>query len=679
KWKDKFDKFTLDDANIIQKCDHLVLWIYNKIIGCGSDNYCISWYYGLLEKFWFESVCCNQEVKDKDKKICKNKIKKKFNFGCIKEKRDSYDFFEYYEHVNDILSPGDQIKGKYCEYIKYILKLYHEYEKELGLYKKTIDKDNTLSLLKENCNIDDSSIKAPQSFDNLNSLRGNHEKKLTKHAVPPSYGKYNQTIKNEYKIIIKELPSFKIYDVLSKDASGSEYECNNFGNLKDDKDQIKDICKKMKRNIKTLQINSEMNSLSHRDRCTYLNFWIYGEIKNIEFNKDLIKDDFNKNYKLNNQTYSTPESVKYNPCFFNYDCTFSECREMKHLFEYFKNYNEIIKKIDCNERQQDKYYNYLKYMSYIYNKHKYEEECCSWGATLCSDYFLECDEYYDPRKLISAIESHDQEECKKIKNSPIANKSEETYNINPKEENNMFIKYFTCSYVTDSILKEKRLSCQQPNFSAHLNDKLSARRNVIKRQNNTSGLDGKKITINGKTINVLLISDPDAKITGEDSAGNSKPDYLYTLFPEIMGTARKSYVKEAAEACKNGEIKEEMKEYCRKSERYKKIINLSNSQPKKVTLEKDIENWEDIVIPTDPLFINELLQNSEQNNKIINSLNSQSAKPTEVRDIENLEDNVIPADTSFPNDILQKLPFRIGVVCLATLGTIIVFFMYYKV
>ncbi|KMZ96140.1 hypothetical protein PVNG_06519, partial [Plasmodium vivax North Korean] len=81
----------------------------------------------------------------------------------------------------------------------------------------------------------------------------------------------------------------------------------------------KKICKKMVRNIKTLSNNSEMKGLSHRDRCTYLNFWIYGEISklqtnkdknitdipeianfidaNIKINKDFIKDDIDENYE----------------------------------------------------------------------------------------------------------------------------------------------------------------------------------------------------------------------------------------------------------------------------------------------------------------------------------------------------------------------------------------------
>ncbi|CAI7718611.1 PIR protein [Plasmodium vivax] len=681
KWKEKFDTFTSVDNNIIQKCDLLVLWIYDKIIGCNSDNYCASWYYGLLENFWYESSCCEKYTIEKTNKvICKNKFIKTFKLDVLMNKRDSYDFFEYCEYVKNILSPSYQIKEKYCEYIKYILKLYHElkdegrqggfphiYKKELDLYKNTIGKDDTLSILKKNCNIDDSFTKVPRSVDNLNLLQRKHEKKLTKLPVTPYYGQYNQTIKNEYENIIEELPSSKIYEELTKGASGDEYESKHCNNLKDDKYQMKKICKKMVRNIKTLSNNSEMKGLSHRDRCTYLNFWIYGEISKLQTNKDRnltdITDVFNlidANIKINmdlindysnkknhqtaqstNRTSSQSPSTsvknhelsKHEPCYFNYDCTFSECKEMKHLFEYFKNYDEIKKKINCEKKTDDKYYAYLKYMSYLYNKHKYEVECCSWGAEICPDYFLECDEYYDPRKLISVIESSDTKTCNNIKNSLIANKSEETSTIDPKEENNMYIKYFTCSYINDSNFKNKGLRCYQPQFNALRRNKFAAVRPVYKSQTSNSQLRGKKLTINGKSINAVLISDPNAIITGETNPHTSELENYYTLFPEIRGAARKAYVKQGEEACKNGEIKEGMEEYCRKSKRYNKIINLSNSQSANVTLEKDIENWEDIVIPD---------------------------------------------DTSFLNEILQQLPVRMGAVSLASLGAVTMLFMYYK-
>ncbi|SCA60104.1 Plasmodium vivax Vir protein, putative [Plasmodium vivax] len=316
-----------------------------------------------------------------------------------------------------------------------------------------------------------------------------------------------------------------------------------------------------------------MSDLSHRDRCTYLNFWMYREISklytsedkkltditdvanlidaNIKINKDLIKDDFDVNYKLyfwiyeeiskldknedknsqessgaeeslkngkttppnsnkggegsdqnknvagsarnagtegsqNNKELKKPAKFvkyydfsKYEPCFFNYDCTFSECREMKHLFEYFKNYDEINEKIDCKKRQKDKYYKYLTYISYLYNKHKNEKGCCSWGAEICPDYFLSCDEFYNPNKIVSAIESRNVETCNQIKNPTVPNIPEETTIINPEDENNMYIKYFTCSYINDSNFKNKGLRCYQPQFNALRRNKFAAKSGVL--------------------------------------------------------------------------------------------------------------------------------------------------------------------------------------------------------
>ncbi|KMZ95100.1 hypothetical protein PVMG_05972 [Plasmodium vivax Mauritania I] len=163
--------------------------------------------------------------------------------------------------------------------------------------------------------------------------------------------------------IIKELTSSKIYDKLNEDVSGNEYKSEHCDNLKFDNDQMKTICKNMENNIKKLPNNSKMNDLSHRDRCTYLNFWIYDEISklyknedknltditdvaklidaNININMDLIKDDFKKNNdKLKQQTTITDQRAKstnstspktpakfvkhyelskHEPCYFNYN------------------------------------------------------------------------------------------------------------------------------------------------------------------------------------------------------------------------------------------------------------------------------------------------------------------------------------------------------------------------
>ncbi|KMZ89800.1 hypothetical protein PVMG_06295 [Plasmodium vivax Mauritania I] len=478
-------------------------------------------------------MCCDKAVikdKDKDIHICKSKYIKTFNLDVLKNKRDLYDFLEYYDHIKDI-SPQiyKQNNEEYCKYIRYILNLYrnleeeykerelpHIYEEELSLFRNKFSKDNELSSIKSKCNINDSIIESKRSFDTTRSFAGNQKNGVPRHTILPEYGSYNPRTSTDIKAVLSELSS-KIYKELENAVGHNDYKSNHCSILNGD---IKNICEKLARNLKVLSTNNETKKESYRDRCTYLNFWIYGEISklhtnedkkltditnvanlidaNIKINNDLIKDDFKKNNdKLKQQTTITDQRAKstnstspktpakfvkhyelskHEPCYFNYNCTFPGCREMKHLFEYFKNYDKIKGKFDCVKAKNDKYFKYFKYISFLYNKHK--ESCCSWGATVCSDYFLECDEYYDPNKLVSAIESHDQEKCNEIKKLSKPNLSEEK-SIDPKEENNMYIKYFTCSYVTDSTFKKKGLRCQQPGYSPFRKNKFAAKSGVL--------------------------------------------------------------------------------------------------------------------------------------------------------------------------------------------------------
>ncbi|KMZ77008.1 hypothetical protein PVIIG_06075 [Plasmodium vivax India VII] len=209
-WKNKFGNFSPHGKNVTERCYLLILWIYDRIKGCNSNNYCISWFYGLLENFWDESDCCNKEKvygkdKGKDKYICKNKFIKTFNLDVLKYKRDSYDFFEYYDYIKNILSRRyQQNNEEYCDYINYIFKLYHKleeevgqrglphiYERELNLFRNKFGNDNELSSIKSKCNINNSIIESIKSMYSANLSAGSHEKIVTRHTVSPDYGLYD--------------------------------------------------------------------------------------------------------------------------------------------------------------------------------------------------------------------------------------------------------------------------------------------------------------------------------------------------------------------------------------------------------------------------------------------------------------------------------------------------------
>ncbi|GAW83948.1 variable surface protein [Plasmodium gonderi] len=743
-------------------CDYVNYWLYDKIEKKKDLKFSdVSWIYNRLKE-----ILCKYSSGSNDKCICKDNIKIFTSTDVLKYKKLLYDFLEYYNYIINVQSTEEKIiEASSCEYIANMFSLYHKlekeeeqqrkrgllnrYENELVLFRKKFNDENTLSLLKTKCNTYSSYFEKPKSTENSNPLQGNNEESYTRQNISPGYEVYTAKIKSDYENVVRELPPSQIYEALSKEVSkefrkgdsGINSKNYNYTYCDSLNKDIKTICEKMVRNINELSIIDKLNEENHRDRCTYLNFWIYDKIielyenkneyildipevsnlfdANIKINNYLINEDFDKNYQHivkqspprenkakigeqnaditsqnevlsdNNGTHTLPyfrkfpekksddhngtkakgdterdakgdversagrhtdsstrdsqtgssdtkqvnkrpfmfvnsdELTKFKPCFLNYNCKIHECREMKHLYEYFKNHEEIKKKINCENMQNDKYIPYLEYISLLHKRHK--DECCSWGAELCPSYFLHCDESYDPQKLLSALKSSTKEKCKEIIELIKHNESKNLTNFDPNSEKNMFIKYFTCSEVTHSNFEKSGLRCQQPSYSPHLINQHYPVRPVYKQQFNEEGLYGKEITINGKSVNAVLLTNAYVKIAGQNATGTSIVKTGYTLFPEVKGKARENYIKEAEIACANGTPKEGMEEYCKRSKGY-------NNQIKSASL------------------------------KYKNIVQGNGA--------ENMGEETFPIDTSYTNLILQILPFRIGVVILIALGAI---------
>ncbi|SCO67110.1 VIR protein [Plasmodium vivax] len=738
------------NENIQQKCcDYINYWLYDKLEKKGIDLFGIVSIYRKLT---------HPLKKDQPPIInnpCRDKFKHDTSLEVLKNRKILYDFSENYDYIKNELSRVSQNNKEICEYTKYIIKLYnklneedkvrglsHRYEKELDSFKNKINKNSELTLLKSKCDIDDSLLKPFENVETSNLLQEDQEKNVTRHTNSSSDIEILNNIKTETDSKLTQSPSYLIYNELGKTYNSTTYNITRCDAISNSTEEVKTICKKIVRNLNELRTLDKVKNESLKDRCTYLNFWIYGELsklynnnKNykdkdifdlpeaakllragIEINNDLITEDLNNNLKSkvwskepkiirlppegegssapngtsaslempanktstgiptspspiinlanlapspSNSSLVSPTSNgkkepfniisykelrNYEPCFFIYNCKFSECIEMKYLYEYFKNYKYIKKEIKCDNKNRRNFVQYLENISILYNKHKEEEECCSWGETMCPDYFLDCDESYDPKKLLSAIES-DEQTCNEIKSKAgIANTTEVTFD-NAKLDKNMYIKYMTCSYVTDPIFKKKSLRCQQPAYSPHLNNKYSHVRPVNMEQTDVSELKGKELTFSGNSVKAFLISNPKLKITGQtENATTPRISEFttgkhYTLFPEVTGKARNDYLKEGERPCTN-KPGEEMSEFCKRSKQYTDIINQAILPPEKLIEEAQVQTVEDNVVPED--------------------------------------DNVFPVDFSSLNEILKNLPFRIGVVILAALGTLAMLFLYYK-
>ncbi|KMZ93288.1 hypothetical protein PVMG_05576 [Plasmodium vivax Mauritania I] len=725
-------------------CDYINYWLYDKLAKKGIDLFGIVSIYRKLTNHSDQNKSPITDIS------CRDKFKHDTSLEVLKNRKILSDFSENYDYIKNELSRVSQNNKEICEYTKYIIKLYnklneedkvrglsHRYEKELDSFKNKINKNSELTLLKSKCDIDDSLLKPFENVETSNLLQEDQEKNVTRHTNSSSDIEILNNIKTETDSKLTQSPSYLIYNELGKTYNSTTYNITRCDAISNSTEEVKTICKKIVRNLNELRTLDKVKNESLKDRCTYLNFWIYGELsklynnnKNykdkdifdlpeaakllragIEINNDLIAEDLNNNLKSkvwskepkiirlppegegssapngtsaslempanktstgiptspspiinlanlapspSNSSLVSPTSngkkepfniisykelSNYEPCFFIYNCKFSECIEMKYLYEYFKNYKYIKKEIKCENENRGKFVEYLKNISILYDKHKEEEECCSWGETMCPDYFLDCDESYDPQKLLSASTSNNEKTCKDIiSKAGIANTTEVTFD-NAKLDKNMYIKYMTCSYVTDPIFKKKSLRCQQPAHSPHLNNKFSRVRPVNMEQTDVSNLKGKELTFSGNSVKAFLISNPKLKITGQtgNSTAPASSEFTtgkhYTLFPEVTGKARDVYLQEAKTACIN-KPGEEMSEFCKRSKQYTHIINRA-------------------ILPPE---------------KLIEETQEQTG-----------DDDFFPVDFSSLNEILKNLPFRIGVVILAALGTLAMLFLYYKV
>ncbi|GAW82037.1 variable surface protein [Plasmodium gonderi] len=318
---------------------------------------------------------------------------------------------------------------------------------------------------------------------------------------------------DDWNDLLTDLNSHEIYKELNKELSDTYKNISGHcDNIKIEKGDIKTLCKKIERNLGILDEIDKIKTESYRDRCLYFNFWVFDELhkvyngseKNVlktsdidelllkwnKINYTLINKDFNKNYKsivpeepkgvirLNGdeqppettngwnarkvtKLFDNYEFRKYKPCFYYSLCTLDNCKDIKYLFDYFKEFENIKNKISSGNEKCASYYKYLTHIKKIYEKYKKEHNCCDvfWG-NLCEDYF-KCEKKYDPNNLLADFKSCD---------SPSSTKKEEvsddksTKNLGDQQssrsqrstvdnlENKTEYKFFRCKEMKNDIL-----------------------------------------------------------------------------------------------------------------------------------------------------------------------------------------------------------------------------------
>ncbi|KMZ76975.1 hypothetical protein PVIIG_05873 [Plasmodium vivax India VII] len=474
-------------SNNYKHCNCLIYWLYDKVVKeSNSNSFNINWIYGKFQNLLGKnSFCAIRNEK------CNRIFDKVFNVNTLKNKKYFYDFSESYNFLEKILNGNSSDnQKKCCDYIKYIFGLYKDINEkhlklaqgcfdEINYFETTYKNDYILDLIAKKCNV--SEIKSIFTKNNEALSISNEKPKSELEEV----FKLPKIDKNLEESLLNDLPSFEIYKELNNDQDLDKYkeDCEQLFKSESNKDKLIQLCKKFSRNLKGKLSNIANKETNNTDRCLYFNHWLYEEIGKIyndhhkyvynlpAFSKflsvsdtinsklmpnvvheniKLIEDErkeyykkllehFNKQsilkkeFKQTNYEAMPKENFKhykvtnYVPCVYNLTFRLDECKYIKDLFDYFKNY-KTISKCDISS-EKDKCQNYCKYVTYINKLYEnYIHKCCTYFSTgehvdNCPKYF-KCGEEYNPYKLYiklncSEIQQPGEQFIEVIKPSPI--------------------------------------------------------------------------------------------------------------------------------------------------------------------------------------------------------------------------------------------------------------------
>ncbi|GAW82033.1 variable surface protein [Plasmodium gonderi] len=443
-------------------------------------------------------------------------------------------------------------------------------------------------------------------------------------------------VKNGYDIL-KTLPSHKLYydfnQVVESDKKNvyEEY-CSEISTYKNEFQWLPDFCVQFAKNLTNVNITKDVNS---KHSCLLLNYWIYEEILKKHKNKtDNVYDMkfFRKIYEIGKKINDKKSDDYYCACYFY--GTLGEWKEEKDLHDYFKNYEDIKKKISSISNECSKYHTYLMYIKEIYKEH--EDICCIFGDIYCHRYF-NCDYNKSPSNLISKLKCHNQEKKEYELDSNDEEKSE-----NPKLENSMIIKYGRCIKTNDDKGEKLGYKCVFPE-----NQKLA-------QEGETSDSNNRNVNL-GNYISAVDLSTykklAEIKVNSYNNQGNDAfnkylPKNMLTLFSDVPINVRNSYFDIEELSCLYGNSKKS--EICKKFKEKRE---------------------------------HELLEKIIKSKGLVGGVNRESVKVRGLPGGESatsVEYNDQLDVVESGHDIMKGTLFRVGAVTVLSLGTIVLLFLYYK-
>ncbi|KMZ81966.1 hypothetical protein PVIIG_03772 [Plasmodium vivax India VII] len=256
--------------------------------------------------------------------------------------------------------------------------------------------------------------------------------------------------------IYKNLPSYKFYEKIDENITDTTYDnyCTNVKSLENGKDDLTTFCKKFAKNLKKLPTADNIGKNSH-DSCLSVKYWFYYKL-----NKILETHDYSANREQFINSFINVESKIYNEllknektdkCPIEIKNNFEKEKEEKILYDYFNNYNTIF---NCNNSSNDeKCSKYCQYVKEINGKYiENQKKCCGVNYLNCGDYF-NCNGKYDPLVLIHKLKCNNIEKVKNLSEKEIR-ESQENYG-NSDLIRSLRYNIFKCNMVNDNAGEPK--------------------------------------------------------------------------------------------------------------------------------------------------------------------------------------------------------------------------------
>lgn len=359
------------------------------------------------------------------------------------------------------------------------------------------------------------------------------------------------------------------------------------------------------------------------------------------------------------------------------------------MYDYFQNYSSIKTNSTCNSVELKTYKNYLHEIFLLYDKYKNEKQCCQnkWWNN-CIQYFS-CHDDYNPKNLLNSLSSSTTESCDNIK--------EDNKSLNPAKQKNSQIpeddimntfRYARCKNITKDMMTCNILpinfkspkNIYKPFYVANCTDETCKSISYIH-------LPLEKIK---KILNLVTTSKekPTEEITtqrkpitqsngGTMIGRKSNTDkYVFKFERRIEEKDATITVKKTKPSIKwmfgKGELNctdDKQSQY--KNELCKYVKNIEESQRKLKEQYKESSILGDIMSK-----FSKTIPHVNGDGSIIHSIPGENTDPEGFNSPDSDDYNIDMSEDE--NNIFYNIFVRIGLVAFLTLGSIFLFFAYYK-